>query len=319
MHLISVIVPVYNVAPYLKRCLDSVVCQTYSNYEVILIDDGSTDGSGEICDDYADKYPHIRVYHQQNSGVSSARNLGIDKANGDFLTFIDSDDIIEFDMLQNMYENAMRFDADISCCLLDVVDVDGNLRNLHTGDCGLFKASDVISKYFVDQFVKDQMYGPVNKLFRKDIIGRTRFSSFKLGEDILFIFELLQKVKFVYISDFVGYHYMRREGSAMTSNFSTKRLDYIYAGEKILNICKQSSTSVREDALVWLFSHIVVTLRQILCNNQKKLYKTFFEEKLKFLKQNKKCLRHLNYRRRLDYWGVVYCPFYFKFVKFIKG
>ena len=318
-HLISVIIPVYNVAPYLERCLKSVMSQTYANFEVILIDDGSTDSSATICDDYANNYPQIKVYHQQNSGVSSARNLGIEKALGNFLTFIDSDDVVETDMLKCMYDNAILHNVDISCCLIDVYDINGVHRIPQVEFCGAFEANDIKQMYFTNQFIKDQMYGPNHKLFSKAIIGSTRFSQFQLGEDILFIFELLQKAKSVYISNFFGYHYMHREGSAMTSDFSSKRLDYIYAGEKILELCKQEPSNVREKAMIWLFSQIIVTMRQIICNNQQLLYKSFIKEKTKFLKQNKMCFKYLNYRRKLDYWGIFYCPFYLKLVHFLKG
>ena len=98
--LISIIVPVYNVEPFLRRCLDSILGQTYKNLEVILVDDGSTDASGTICNEYCAKDPRVRVFHQVNAGISAARNKGLDKSSGSFIVFVDSDDYIELNMVE---------------------------------------------------------------------------------------------------------------------------------------------------------------------------------------------------------------------------
>ena len=114
--LISIIIPVYNVEQYLSRCIDSVINQTYKNLEIILIDDGSTDDSGEICDEYALKDNRIKVMHKQNGGVSSARNEGLDISKGNYIGFIDSDDFIEKDMYEFLYDLLTKNNCDISCC-----------------------------------------------------------------------------------------------------------------------------------------------------------------------------------------------------------
>lgn len=207
MQLVSIIIPVYNVAPYLRRCLDSVTAQTYQNLEVLLIDDGSTDESSTICDKYASRYVNIRVIHKPNGGVSSARNLGIIESKGDYITFIDSDDTVEPNLIQVMYDNAIQHNVLLSCCLLDVVEVDGTKRPLNKGRTGIYAKNEIIQGYFSDQFIKDQMYGPVNKLYHKSLIDNIFFKPYKLGEDILFIFEVLQTCNKVYIEPFAGYHY----------------------------------------------------------------------------------------------------------------
>lgn len=111
---ISIIVPVYKVEPYLRKCLDSILAQTFTNFEVILVDDGSPDNSGKICDEYAIKDSRVRVIHKENGGLSSARNAGIDIAQGKYLGFVDSDDYIAEDMYEVLYENLKFYDADIS-------------------------------------------------------------------------------------------------------------------------------------------------------------------------------------------------------------
>ncbi|GMO37902.1 MAG: hypothetical protein Ta2B_17610 [Termitinemataceae bacterium] len=116
MPVISVIIPVYNVEHYLRRCLDSVLAQTFTDFECILIDDGSPDKSPAICDEYAKKDSRFVVIHQANAGVSAARNAGLDIAQGEWITFVDSDDWIEPDMLRVLYQNAVKHQSDVSVC-----------------------------------------------------------------------------------------------------------------------------------------------------------------------------------------------------------
>ena len=114
--IISVIVPVYNVEEYLERCVDSILRQTYTNLEVILVDDGSTDNCPQICEQYASFDKRVRVIHQSNGGLFAARNAGIDAAKGEYLSFIDSDDFISEDMYTSLYGNLKKYDADIAAC-----------------------------------------------------------------------------------------------------------------------------------------------------------------------------------------------------------
>ncbi len=114
--LISIIIPAYNIENYIVRCLDSLLNQTYKNLEVIVVDDGSSDNTGKIIDDYASKYENIKVIHKKNAGVSAARNSGIDVANGDYIGFVDGDDTVDKEMFEVLIDNAIKYDADISHC-----------------------------------------------------------------------------------------------------------------------------------------------------------------------------------------------------------
>lgn len=317
--LVSVIIPVYNVEKYLTRCLNSILAQSYKEIEVLLIDDGATDASGRICDEFATADTRISVFHKENGGVSSARNLGIKHAKGGYLCFVDSDDCIEPDMVQNMVENALKYDAEITCCLLDVVEINGRSRILHQGRSGLYKNTEIISNYFTDQFVKDQMYGPVNKLFKKSIIKNKAFKPYKLGEDILFIFELLLCSSNIYISNKVGYHYLHREGSAMTSAFSAKRLDYVFVAKEIVRLCEKQAPYAQSQARQWLFYHYLITLRNILIHNSKKQYTGFYNEGIKYLQEHKGLLKKLAFMRKLDYMGLLYFPLYLRLIAKLRG
>ena len=124
--LISIIIPVYNVSKYLDKCVKSILLQTYSNLEIILVNDGSTDGSGVLCDELKKTDKRICVIHKPNGGLSDARNAGLDIATGDYIGFVDSDDYVEPDMFQILLENAMKYDADVSGCRYAEVYEDGN-------------------------------------------------------------------------------------------------------------------------------------------------------------------------------------------------
>lgn len=316
-HLVTVIIPVYNVEERISRCLDSVMGQTFHNIEILLIDDGSTDDSGNICDYYSQIDKRISVFHKENGGVSTARNMGISHAKGDYICFVDSDDAVKPDMIQEMLNKAIDFDADISCCLLEVIEIDGTVRPLMSGVSGLFNNKHIISAFFTDQFIKDQMYGPYNKLYKRELLEGKQFKNYRLGEDILFVFEILLKSERIYIGNKVGYQYLHRADSAMTSAFSVKKLDYVYAAMEVVELCKNYAPYAIDAANNWLFYHYLITLRQICINNLKKDLSFFFNQGLLYIKAHKGYLKKYGLKRKLDYIGIVYIPIYFRLFKHI--
>lgn len=316
-YLVTIIIPVYNVEERIDYCLESVLAQTYQNIEILLIDDGSTDNSGKICDRYTQRDSRITVIHKKNGGVSTARNVGIVQSNGDYICFVDSDDAVKPDMIKKMLYNAIEHDADISCCLLEVVEINGSVRPSLKGRSGIFSNKDIISAYFSDQFVKDLMYGPYNKLYKRNLLKDIRFKPYRLGEDILFVFEILLSCHTIYIGDKVGYRYLHRTGSAMTSAFSEKRLDYIYAAMEVVNLCKEYAPYVLDAANNWLFYHYLITLRQLHINNRKDDLIDFYNKGVTYIKTNNVLLRNYGLIRKLDYMGIVYLPLYFRLLKLI--
>lgn len=317
MKLISIIVPVYNVAFYLPKCLDSIIAQTYSNIEILLINDGSTDESGKICDEYAQKDPRIKVWHKENGGVSSARNLGIEMACGQYIGFVDSDDIIEPEMFENLLTNAVLHQCEISCCTLNTVKRDGSSYCLKASSAFSEESKNVITKYFTDPFVKALLYGPNNKIFRADIIHNIRFRPYRLGEDILFVFEALIHCTQIYFDTFVGYHYMMRENSAMTSPFSIKRLDYIAAARTLEMICETEAPYAATKARIWVYGHVLITIRQIYANRKQHhtVFANFIRENLPYLRENRALLSHLPFKRQIDYYLLNHMPFIYRFIQ----
>jgi len=226
--LISIIVPVYNVEKYLCRCLDSILQQTYTNLEVILVDDGSLDNCPHICDKYAVRDNRVRVIHKTNGGLSSARNVGLDIANGEWVGFVDSDDWILPDMYEKLYSAAICENADLAIC--GYIYIDEN--NIPSDGISLVKdeileKSDAFNKLIEK---KSSFYVTAfNKIYAKKIFNNLRFPLDRLHEDEFTIHSIFNECrKIVAISDIL-YMYVQREDSIMHKKFSIKRFDYIDA------------------------------------------------------------------------------------------
>lgn len=313
---LSIIIPVYNVSQFLPACINSVLSQTFTDFELLLINDGSSDNSGAICEGYVRMDNRVKVIHKENGGVSSARNLGLDLATGDYISFIDSDDPVEPQMYEVLINNAEKHNCDISVCRLDVIRTNGSHHVIDLEESSLLSKEFVISNYFTDSAIKEFFYGPYNKIFKKSLIDNIRFKNYKLGEDILFIFNVLQRAENIYLDTFVGYHYIHHENSAMRSPFSAKRLDYIYAAQEIVRISENTSRYALESARAWFYRHVLVTLRQIYINgveNQSNIV-GFIKKYMPFIKENKKYLHQLESKRFLDYYILTICPSLFKHI-----
>ena len=317
--MISVIVPVYNIADYLPRCLDSILNQTYKELEIILVDDGSTDGSGDVCDLYAERDSRIKVIHKENGGVSSARNVGLDIATGDYIGFVDGDDLLAEKMFEVLLMNAEQYQCDISCCQLVTINVDGTRNVTYNHSPQLFEKKYIIENYFSNKFIKDVMYGCYNKLFKRSLIDGLRYKKYKYGEDILFVFEAIEKSNRLYYDNYEGYYYIHRENSAMTSVFSVKRLDYISAIREIEEKCKTSYYFAYANAKNWVYQHVLITMRQIIANRKQAEYCEWIRKEKKYLRKNRaECLKRLRNIRKLDYFGVMYCPIYIHLLTNLK-
>lgn len=231
--LISVIIPVYNVEKFLDRCMQSVLMQTYQNLEIILVDDGSTDASGKLCDEYAKKDKRIRVVHKKNGGLSSARNAGLDMVKGDYVLFVDSDDWLELDMLQHLYtllrENP---DAQIAECTITVS---------HTNESGIVQPKlKVVTKtkqVMLNEFYRVSKWkydtSVCNKLIRSSILGNFQFIE-TLNEDVEASLELVERTNILVSSNQKMYHYYVNNNGITRSKFSLADLDYLDVWDRIV-------------------------------------------------------------------------------------
>lgn len=224
---ISVIVPVYNVAADLPRCLDSILAQTYPYIEIIAVDDGSPDDSGKILDHYAGNYPNIRVIHKENGGVTSARLRGIEEASGEWIGFVDGDDEIEPDMYDRLMANAVKHGADISHCGYKMLFPDGRVNCFYnTGRLIQQDHATAIKDLLDGTFVEPGLW---NKLFRRELFCRVlrdnvMDTSIKINEDLLMNYYLFSQAESAVFEDLCPYHYIVRQDSASRQKLNTHKI-----------------------------------------------------------------------------------------------
>lgn len=222
--LISVIVPVYNMEKYLKRCVDSILQQEYSRLEIILVDDGSTDSSPAMCDAYAEQDPRIKVIHKENGGLSDARNAGLEVAKGAYIGFVDSDDWIKPQMYKSMYEAAKKYQVPLVVCRYAEIFqdriVDGSGHDI------VELSREEVLDIYICEHPQYKIYNSVwSKLFKREIIGDTRFPKGRNSEDIVFTTKAFCKAERCVYIDEAFYNYVReREGSIMNG----------FAGDRML-------------------------------------------------------------------------------------
>lgn len=301
---LSVIVPVYNAEKYLNKCVDSILNQTYRDFELLLVDDGSPDQCGMICEAYAVQDSRVKVIHKPNGGVSEARNVGLDQAKGNYISFIDPDDWVEPDMFQSTIDFCKTKQTDIVC--FEVCIVRKNKKKFHyrfAADC-VFEAKDALVKILTD--VIDN--SPCNKIYRKAVWNHVRFPVGRRYEDVATIY------KTFYNADRVGYikkyfyYYVKHEGSAIALSFDAQRryecfLGYKEQYELAKNFCKEAEELCKMQAVEAALS--VITTLEAGCG-------TLGAEDEKnltgFLHETKGKIKHLNTKNRILLWGVHHCP-----------
>lgn len=265
--MVSVIVPVYNVEKYLPSCIESVINQTYMDWELLLVDDGSTDNSGKICDEYGEKDKRIKVFHKENGGVSSARNLGLDKANGEYVAFLDADDYVDADL----YENALKSIGSNDMIFFNYsMYENGKIYRVHQS--GLKELAenpknfmlfygDNSRKFISQNFCEDTVLSvfSVRIVYRKSFIDKNnlRFDiRIKSGEDRIFIFNaLLNTDNIAYNDDLYGYYYYIRGVDSLTGDKDKKgyrkgifeRYEFFDKVEQ--EICRKNSFLTKNDLL----------------------------------------------------------------------
>ncbi len=265
--IISIIVPVYNVESYLERCLTSILEQTYSNLEVILVDDGSTDGSEIICDRVAERDCRIKVIHQENVGLSGARNAGIDAATGRYIFFCDSDDYLQIDALEKMLNKLKKDHADIVSC--GIMKVGHGVQEIMTDSChGRFSGHESVIQMMRGNNVCTVTW---NKLYRSDLFEGIRFPVGVLNEDEATIYKVLYKARVVsYLPDCL-YMYYQRENSLIHNALENRYNSFIDAlDERITFFIDNDEIDLVEHSRISLLEWIKYTYRNISNNEKKK-------------------------------------------------
>ena len=227
---VSIIVTVYKVEPYLDKCVSSIVNQTYTNLEIILVDDGSPDNCSAKCDVWAKKDSRIRVIHKPNGGLSDARNAGMAVATGELMAFVDSDDWIAPDMYEHLYQRLTEDDSDIAVCGVQMVWEDETTPRLLTcaGDC-ILSHEEAMRALIEESWLKQPVW---YKLYKTALVRDILFPKGKYHEDVFWSYQAVGRAKKVSVSDRIGYYYLQRGGSIMGEGYSVKRLDAIEAKEQ---------------------------------------------------------------------------------------
>ena len=243
--LVSVIIPVYNVKPYLQMCADTVFAQTFRNLEIIFVDDGSTDGSGEICDELALKDPRVKVIHQENGGLSDARNTGIEASTGSFLYFLDSDDAISPVTIAHLWTACIRTKADVAIgdhIRFSEEKIPEERRNFSSES---LNAEEAIRRMLLNQGYTNTAWG---KLFRRELWSDMRFPKGLLNEDLAVIYDVMVQVKKVVVVKDALYFYRVRKGSIMTSRIGERNLPLLDTSERVTNMIIEHYPSLRGPA-----------------------------------------------------------------------
>lgn len=237
--LVSVIIPVYNVKKYLRQCLDSVTGQTYKNIEIILVDDGSTDDSGRICDYYANADSRIKVIHKENGGLSDARNIGIEQSNGIYINFVDSDDYICKNCIEVLLSTAICQSVPLVVCGYKKF-IDGKNNHKEISDESQFK-NNSIHKYTAKEAMIHMLYNkniPMyahGKLYDRKLFKTLRFPKGKLFEDVPTTWKVMKEVDNIVYVDSILYFYRQRIESIVNAHYSHRKMDQIYMVKDIMD------------------------------------------------------------------------------------
>ena len=295
---ISIVVPVYKVEKYIERCINSILNQTFTNFELILVNDGSPDRCGAICNDYSKRDKRIKVIHKKNEGLSAARNAGIKVATGEYIAFVDSDDFINKNMYKVLYENAIKYDADISMCQFKYIypnDVIDESLEFYSGEVLIYNNIQALEMLYKEKRL--QFIVAWNKLYKKKLFCDISYDYGRTHEDEFIIHKLLYKSNRITFSLEEMYYYLQREGSIMKSNFSEKNLDILDALINRMNFFEENNLKelyfeTQNNYIYFFFDYYFKVKNQlkneITLKNIKKQFRMIFKSLLKNRSYNKK-------------------------------
>lgn len=281
MDKISVIVPVYNVEKYLEKCVHSLIAQTYTDLEIILVDDGATDSSGKMCDEFVKKDKRIKVIHKKNGGLSDARNAGFHASTGEYIVFVDSDDYVAPEMMEYMYDNLVKTGADFSTC--GVYDVYGDHIVAQQEEAvEVISGEEAFSYILQGTKIKGAIW---NKMMKRPIIEGLQFPVGKTYEDVFFTCDLMQKAKKVCVGTRPEIYYVHRENSITTRPYSKKDYDIIEGYAKTYRLVMEQFPSLKKQAEFRVFWSWFIVFDKLISQNDYKGY-TEYKELIKKLRKN---------------------------------
>ena len=270
--LISVIVPIYNVEKYICECVDSILNQTYSNIEILLIDDGSTDLSNKICDKYLNVDDRIKVFHKKNGGLSDARNYGIKKSLGKYICFIDGDDVISDDYVEKLYIGILKYNADISICGYQRFKCISDIKYIEEMQYKEVSLNEYLNNTFYYNKKEYYTVSACGKLYNKKIFKDIKYPKGRLYEDICTIAPILNRADKIVLYNQKNYYYRITENSITTSSFNEKKMDLLKSCQENLEYIKNNNLDVVNASLCILFARSVELLSMIPKNKKYKKY-----------------------------------------------
>lgn len=284
--LISIVVPVYNVEKYLNQCVSSIINQTYNNIEIILVDDGSTDNSGAICDEWSERDCRIKVIHKTNGGLSDARNAGMQIATGELIGFVDSDDYISENMYELLYNNMLENESDISACGIELFWDDETPSRMLTppGNYLLTKTKALEATIQESLIVQPVVY----KLYKRKLIKNIFFPVGKYHEDVFWTYQAIARAENISIFDTPCYFYRQRSGSIMGNDFSLKRLDALEAKVQRAEFIREKYKDLSDLANCDVWFSCMYFLQQAVLHLSKDDYKVAYKTITSIRKEHKK-------------------------------
>lgn len=259
---ITVIVPIYKVEKYLDRCVESIVHQTYQNLEIILVDDGSPDNCPVMCDKWAEKDQRIKVIHKKNGGLSEARNVGMAIATGELIGFVDSDDWIEPNMYQLLYNHMMENDCDISACGVQMDWEDSSTSKFLTlQGCCLLDSKEAMRAIIEETWLKQPV---MYKLYKLELVKDILFPIRKYHEDVFWSYLVVGRARRVCVFDRPCYHYVQRSGSIMSEKYSLKRLDSLEAKFMMVQYIEDNMPELKNIAKMELWFSCIYAMQMLM-------------------------------------------------------
>tara|TARA_B110000240_G_scaffold196821_1_gene250045 strand:- start:293 stop:1297 length:1005 start_codon:yes stop_codon:yes gene_type:complete len=294
MELISIIIPVYNVEKYIEQCLESVCNQTYTNLEIILVNDGSTDNSGLLCDKFATKGARIKLIHKRNGGLSDARNVGTEHAKGDYIFYLDSDDYIKKNCIAVLYDSIQKYNADVVQANFyydypDYLLYNNKLKNKVI----IYTKEEALTKLIEQQVIKNFAWG---KLIRADIAKKHLFPKGKYFEDTLWMYQIIKaSKKYVIVSKPMLYYLQRK--TSISGSFSIRNIDQLELNAKRLKQIKKQEPSELYFKALKKFNDLILQHQFIISLKSNKLNKIEYQIILakyiiEFGLKNQFCVRH---------------------------
>ena len=311
--LISVIVPVYNISGCVERCIKSLLTQTYENLEIVLVDDGSSDESGSICDEYAKKDSRIKVIHKENGGLSDARNEGIRKATGNYISLVDGDDFVDRNYIEELYGVLMKYDARMAITAHRVIYPKTSM-NKSTGEKYVGSPKEILRRMLYDDGLDLSAWG---KLYDADLFRGIKYPKGRLFEDSATTYKLVDACDKIAVYSVPTYNYVMRTSSIVNESFSRNKMDLITSTEEMINYIRKKYPELSVGCDRRMMYAYLSTLSQLAKSKVKD--KESERKMMDYVKENRRRVlkdKNLPRRDRLALWSTF---FGFDFYRFAWG